>query len=42
MSPARIVDYLVAHELCHLRVPNHSRDFWQTLEAVMPEHADGE
>jgi predicted metal-dependent hydrolase len=37
MSPTRIVDYLVAHELCHLKVPNHSRDFWQTLEAVMPD-----
>jgi predicted metal-dependent hydrolase len=37
MSPARIVDYLVAHELCHLRVPNHSLAFWQALETVIPD-----
>jgi predicted metal-dependent hydrolase len=36
-----IVDYVVAHELAHLRELNHSRDFWAEVEAILPdfEHA---
>ena len=29
MSPHRIVDYIVIHELCHMLEHNHSKDFWQ-------------
>jgi predicted metal-dependent hydrolase len=35
--PAGCVDYLLMHELCHLRVPNHGSAFWRLLEACMPE-----
>lgn len=38
MAPAVIVDYLVVHELCHLIHPNHSRHFWDTVGAVMPDY----
>ena len=27
----RLVDYVVAHELVHLRHPNHTREFWAAL-----------
>ncbi|MDD5028249.1 MAG: SprT family zinc-dependent metalloprotease [Rhodoferax sp.] len=36
-SPA-VVDYVVVHELSHLRVMDHSPRFWQTVAAVVPDY----
>ena len=38
MAPLAIVDYLVVHELAHLKNRNHSRHFWQTVETVIPDY----
>lgn len=38
LAPESIVDYLVAHEVCHLRHHNHSREFWQLVESVCPDY----
>lgn len=35
--PPRLVHYLLAHELCHLRHLNHSRRFWRLLETVVKD-----
>ncbi len=40
MAPAGILDYVVVHELCHLREPNHSARYWDLVSQVMPEHTD--
>ena len=38
--PDAVRDYVLLHELMHLRVRNHSRRFWREVERVCPHHAD--
>ncbi len=33
-----VLDYVVAHELSHLRVMNHSPRFWDTVRSVVPDY----
>ena len=33
-----VIDYVVAHELAHLRVMDHSQRFWDTVESVVPDY----
>jgi predicted metal-dependent hydrolase len=40
-APLPCVDYVVAHELVHLRIPNHSPAFWRMLSRVMPDWRKG-
>ena len=37
-APMRLVDYVVVHELVHLRHRGHGRDYWQALGRVMPDY----
>ena len=38
MAPMYLIDYVVAHELCHFKHNNHSQDFWKLLGSILPDY----
>ena len=38
LAPPEVLDYVVIHELCHLKEMNHSKAFWDEVGKVMPEY----
>lgn len=36
-APIYCIDYVIAHEICHLRFKNHSSDFWRLLSSLIPD-----
>lgn len=36
--PLHLADYIIAHELCHLKEFNHGKGFWDLVTRAAPEH----
>jgi predicted metal-dependent hydrolase len=37
--PSHLADYVVVHELCHLKALNHGPSFWNLVKEAMPDYA---
>ena len=40
MAPLKIIDYIVVHELAHLKHKNHTDAFWNELDKILPDYRE--
>jgi predicted metal-dependent hydrolase len=38
MAPLSVIDYIVVHELGHIKEKNHSPRFWKIVETTLPDY----
>jgi len=38
MEPISVIDYVIVHELCHLKYPHHSSQFWQKVQSIIVDY----
>lgn len=38
MAPMAILDYVLVHEMAHIKYPNHSADFWRFVASILPDY----
>lgn len=40
LLPKYMADYVIVHEICHLKEFNHSRKFWDLVAVAVPNHTE--
>ena len=38
MAPEDVIDYVIVHELVHLRTRDHSKSYWRAVQGIMPDY----
>jgi predicted metal-dependent hydrolase len=38
MAPMPVIDYVIMHELVHLQIHNHSKEFWAQIKLLVPDY----
>lgn len=39
-APEDVIDYIILHELCHLKIKEHSHHYWDLVHRFMPDYHD--
>ena len=42
LAPLSVIDYIVAHEVCHLKHANHSKTYWKLVDKVCKQRVEAE
>ena len=40
MAPLSVIDYVLIHELVHIKEKNHSKSFWSFVESIIPDYKE--
>ena len=40
LMPEEIIDYVIVHELCHIKEMNHSHRCWKEVESILPDYKE--
>ena len=38
MAPVPVIDYVIVHELAHLKEKHHDQNFWLIVKTVLPDY----
>ena len=39
-APEDVIDYIILHEICHLKIKEHSHHFWDLIYKFIPNYKD--